>query len=71
MLRASTRAELGLDVQSLEQCPSTINTSMGRMEQAMGIMCAELVIRLQKDDVMDASFMKAKAIVLEAGAYDV
>jgi hypothetical protein len=44
---------------------------MGGTEQPMSITKAELSLKLNQNDVQDASFMKVKAIVTEAKAYDV
>jgi hypothetical protein len=55
----------------LEECPWTINTSMGGTERATGITKAELSLKLNQEDVKDAGFMRVKAIVTEAKSYDV
>jgi hypothetical protein len=44
---------------------------MGGMERAIGIMKAELSLKLNQEDVKDTGFMKVKAIVTEAKSYDV
>jgi hypothetical protein len=44
---------------------------MGGTEHATAIMKGELTLKLNQDDVEDASFMKVKAIVMEAKSYDV
>jgi hypothetical protein len=44
---------------------------MGGTEHATAIMKGELASKLNQDDVKDASFMKVKAIVMEAKSYDV
>jgi hypothetical protein len=44
---------------------------MGGMEHATAITKGELALKLNQDDVEDASFMKMKAIVTEAKSYDV
>lgn len=44
---------------------------MGCTEHTTGITRAELVLRLNQDDVEDVSFMKVKAIVTEAKSYDI
>jgi len=70
MLGESAIEGLGLIKHTLETCPWTISTSIGRTEQANGITRSELTLRLRYDDVEDASFMKVKAIVTEAKSYD-
>jgi hypothetical protein len=71
MLGASAVAGLELTKDTLEECPWTISTSMGRMERAIGITKAELSLKVNQGDVEDAGFMKVKAIVTEAKSYDV
>jgi hypothetical protein len=71
MLGASAIEGLGLTKDTLEKCPWTISTSMGGMEHATTIMKEELALKLNQDDVEDASFMKVKAIITEAKSYDV
>jgi hypothetical protein len=71
MLGASAVAGLELTKDTLEECPWTISTSMGRMERATGIMKAELSLKLNQEDVEDIGLMKVKAIVTEAKSYDV
>jgi hypothetical protein len=71
MLGASAIEGLGLTKDTLEKCPWTISTSMGRTEHATAITKGELALKLNQDDVEDASFMKVKAIVMEAKSYDV
>jgi hypothetical protein len=71
MLGASTIKGLGLTKDTLEKCPWTISTSMGRTEHATAITKGELALKLNRDDVEDASFMKVKAIVTGAKSYDV
>jgi hypothetical protein len=66
MLGASTIEELGLTKATLEKCPWTISTSMGGTEHATTIMKGEFILKLNQDDVEDASFMKVKAIITEA-----
>jgi hypothetical protein len=44
---------------------------MGGTEHATDIMKGELALKLNQDDVEDASFMKVKAIVTEAKSYNV
>jgi hypothetical protein len=44
---------------------------MGGTEHATAITKGELALKLNQDDVEDASFMKVKAIVTEAKSYDV
>jgi hypothetical protein len=44
---------------------------MGGTEHATGITKAELSLKLNQEDVEDAGFMRAKAIVTEAKSYDV
>jgi hypothetical protein len=41
------------------------------MERATGITKVELSLKLNQEDVEDASFMKVNAIVTEAKSYDV
>jgi hypothetical protein len=71
MLGASAVAGLELMKDTLEECPWTISTSMGGIEHATGITKAELSLKLNQEDVEDASFMRVKAIVTEAKSYDV
>jgi hypothetical protein len=71
MLGASAIERLGLTKHTLEKCPWTISTSMGGTEHATAITKGELALKLNQDDVKDASFMKVKAIVTEAKLYDV
>jgi hypothetical protein len=71
MLGASAIEGLGLTKDTLEKCPWTISTSMGGTEHAIAITKGELALKLNQDDVEDASFMKVKAIVTEAKSYDV
>jgi hypothetical protein len=71
MLGASAIEGLGLTKDTLEKCPWTISTSMGGTEHATAITKGELVLKLNQDDVEDASFMKVKAIVTEAKSYNV
>ena len=71
MLGASAIEDLELTGDTLEKCSWTISMSMGGTEQATGITRAELMLRLNKEDIEDASFMKVKAIVTEAKSYDV
>jgi hypothetical protein len=71
MLGASAIEGLGLTKDTLEKCPWTISTSMGGTEHATAITKGELALKLNQDDVEDASFMKVKAIVTEAKSYDV
>jgi hypothetical protein len=71
MLGASAIKELGLTKDILEKCPWTISTSMGGTEHATAITKGELALKLNQDDVEDASFMKVKAIVTEAKSYDI
>jgi hypothetical protein len=71
MLGASAIEGLGLTKNTLEKCPWTINTSMGGTEHATAITKEKLALKLNQDDVEDASFMKVKAIVTEAKSYDV
>jgi hypothetical protein len=71
MLGASVIEGLGLTKDALEKCPWTITTSMGGTEHATGITKTELSLQLNPDNVQDASFMKVKAIVMEAKSYDV
>jgi hypothetical protein len=44
---------------------------MGGTEHVTAITKEELALKLNQDDVEDASFMKVKAIVTEAKSYDV
>jgi hypothetical protein len=55
----------------LEKCPWTISTSMGGTKPATVITKGELALKFNQDDVKDTSFMKVKAIVMEAKSYDV
>jgi hypothetical protein len=71
ILGASAIKGLGLTKDTLEKCPWTISTSMRRTEHATAIIKGELALKLNQDDVEDASFMKMKAIVTEAKSYDV
>jgi hypothetical protein len=71
MLGASAIEGLGLTKDTLEKCPWTISTSMGGTEHATAITKGELALKLNQDDVEDASFMQVKAIVTEAKSYDV
>jgi hypothetical protein len=71
MLGASAIEGLGLTKDTVEKCPWTISTSMGGTEHATAITKGELALKLNQDDVEDASFMKVKAIVTEAKSYDV
>jgi hypothetical protein len=71
MLGASAIEGLGLTKDTLEKCPWTTSTSMGGMEHATAITKGELALKLNLDDIEDASFMKVKAIVTEAKSYDV
>jgi hypothetical protein len=71
MLRASAVAELELTKDTSEECPWTINTSMGGTERATSITKAELSLKLNLEDVEDVGFMKVKAIVTEAKSYDI
>jgi hypothetical protein len=71
MLGASAVAGLELTKDTLEECPWTISTSMGGTERTTGITKAKLSLKLNQEDVEDASFMKLKAIVTEAKSYDV
>jgi hypothetical protein len=71
MLGASAIEGLGLTKDTLEKCPWTISTSMGGTEHATAITKGELALKLNQDDVEDASFMKVKAIVTEAKSYDI
>jgi hypothetical protein len=63
MLGASAIEGLGLTKDTLEKCPWTISTYMGGTEHATAIMMGELTLKLNQDDVENASFMKVKAIV--------
>jgi hypothetical protein len=71
MLGASVIEGLGLTKDTLEKCPWTISTSIGGMEHAIAITKGELALKLNQDDVENASFMKVKAIVTKAKSYDV
>jgi hypothetical protein len=44
---------------------------MGGTERATGITKTKLSLKLNHEDMEDASFMKVKAIVTEAKSYDV
>jgi hypothetical protein len=71
MLGASAIEGLGLTKDTLEKYPWTISTSMGGREYATTITKGELALKLNQDDVEDASYTKMKAIVTEAKSYDV
>jgi hypothetical protein len=71
MLGASAIEGLELMKDTLEKCPWTISTSMGGTEHTTAITKGELALKLNQDDVEDASFMKVKAIITEAKSYDV
>jgi hypothetical protein len=71
MLEASAVVRLELTKDTMEECPWTNSTSMGGTERATGITKVELFLKLNQEDVEDASFMKVKAIVTEAKSYDV
>jgi hypothetical protein len=71
MLGASAIEGLELTKDTLEKCPWTISTSMGGTEYATTITKGELALKLNQDDVEDASFMKVKAIVTETKSNDV
>jgi hypothetical protein len=71
MLGASAIEDLGLMKDTLEKCPWTISTSMGGMEHATAITKGELALKINQNDVKDASFMKVKAIITEAKSYNV
>jgi hypothetical protein len=71
MLGASAVAGLKLTMDTLEECPWTVNTSMEGTERATGITKAELSFKLNHEDVEDVGFMKVKAIVTKAKSYDV
>jgi hypothetical protein len=58
MLGASAIEGLGLTKDTLEKCPWTISTSMGGMEHATAITKGELALKLNQDDVEDASFKR-------------
>ena len=62
ILRAFAIKELGLIQDVLEKCPWTISTSMGDGTRYRHINM-ELSLKLNQDNVEDASFMKVKAIV--------
>jgi hypothetical protein len=66
MLGTSAIEGLGLTKDTLEKCPWTISTSIGGTEHTTAITKGELALKLNQDDVEDASFMKVKAIVTEA-----
>jgi hypothetical protein len=70
-LGASAIEGLGLTKDTLEKYPWIISTSLGGTEHATAITKGELTLKLNQDDVEDASFMKVKAIVTEAKLYDV
>jgi hypothetical protein len=68
----ATTSKTAVDTeQVVEKCPWTISTSMGGTEYATASTKGELALKLNQDDVKDASFMKVKAIVTEAKSYDV
>jgi hypothetical protein len=71
MLGASAIEGLELTKDTSPKCPWTISTSMGGTEHATAITKEELALKLNQDDIEDASFMKVKAIVTEAKSYDV
>jgi hypothetical protein len=71
ILGASAIERLGLTKDTLEKYPWTISTSIGGTEHATAITKEELALKLNQDDVEDASFMKVKAIITEAKSYDV
>jgi hypothetical protein len=71
MLGAFAVVGLELTKDTLEECPWTINTSMGGTERAIGITKAELSLKFNQEDVEDVGFMRVKAIVTEAKSYDV
>jgi hypothetical protein len=71
ILGASAIEGLGLTKDTLEKYPWTISTSIGGTEHATAITKGELALKLNQDDVEDASFMNVKAIVTEAKSYDV
>jgi hypothetical protein len=71
MLGASAIEGLELTKDTLDKCLWTISTSIGGTEHATTITKGELTLKLNQDDVEDASFMKVKAIVMEAKSYDV
>jgi hypothetical protein len=71
MLGAFAIEGLGLTNDTLEKCPWTISTSMRGTKYTTAITKGELALKLNQDDVEDASFMKVKAIVTEAKSYDV
>jgi hypothetical protein len=71
MLGAFSIERLGLTKDTLEKCTWTISTSMGGTEHVTTITKGKLALKLNQDDVEDASFMKVKAIVMEAKSYDV
>lgn len=67
MLEASTIAGLRLTKHTLEKChPYIISTSMQGMKHASNITKEELTMKNYQGDVQDPSFMKVKAIVMEA-----
>jgi hypothetical protein len=71
MLEVSAIERLGLTKDTLEKCPWTISTSMGGTKHATAITREQLALKLNQDYVEVASFMKVKAIVMEAKSYDV
>jgi hypothetical protein len=56
MLGASAIEGLELTKDTLEKCPWTISTSMGGTEHSTAITKGELALKLNQDDVEDASF---------------
>ena len=71
MLGAFTIEGLELTKDAFKKCPWTISASMGGTEHATNITKIELFLQLNLDNVKDTSFMKVKAIVMEAKSYDV
>ena len=71
MLGASSIVGLDLTGDTLEKCSWTISTSMEGTNQATGITKMELMLRLNQDELKDASYMKVKAIVTKAKSYNV
>jgi hypothetical protein len=55
----------------LEACPSTINTFLGDVKKAIGIIGNELIVKLWPIDVMENSSFKMKTIVIKAQSYNV
>lgn len=64
MLGKTSIKTLGLNRDMLEPCQFTINTSMGGSGKAARITPQPLLILLWHNDVMDATTIKIKAIII-------